>query len=206
MSRFLIDHNDFKTLGAPLTKEQLPKILFRFPGPCGLSDLSMGKMKTLSPSDLPNTFLFKDRFDFVSEGIQSFGVFTILNPADFEVVCLDDETLSALNYAQEDRGRIFLGTNRPVQERLDFLWMPSRIYNMKSQWSQISAESLKEIVFDSNYESERESSFESVNHYMEEVGQIEKKIGPLSQPWYSYSGIERKETLKKAGILSNWTK
>lgn len=205
MNKYLFNYETFRTLEKPLSAKERPKILFRFPGPCGLHELSQGNLKTLAPQELPNVFLFKDRYAIVNQGIEHFGVFTVINPEYFDAICLDDDSLNSLNYKPEDHGRIFLGANKAVEEKTDFIWLPSRIYKSKSVWSTTDPHDLNEVTISPSYEDERKHAFEDVNQYMEEVAQIEKALGVQKTPWFLKEARERKSILKKTGIKSQWT-
>jgi len=197
---------DLCALGERLNESEMPEILFRFPGPCGLFDLSHNQMSRLAPAEVSICYLSVQEYFEFSAGIKTFGSLIVFNPASFQVVKpIDEEVLLPLGFTAEVREKIFLGLNRPVSTK-DFAWVPPETYFSSPDLKHCrSPEHVRDLVGDT-YENQLEQSFQSVRSYMEEMSEVLRSgISRPNGSWYAVPRDERRLLLEQANIKAIWS-
>ena len=198
--------SDLLSLGEMLPISEIPQILFRFPGPCGLFDLSHGLMTRLAPPELSYTYFGAIEHLEFGVGIRNFGSLAVFSPATFQVVRLvDEEVLHALSFSQADSGRIFLGVNRPVTEK-DFAWVPSETYFGQSRLKNCRTRADIESLVGTGYDVQQQAMFLSVRRYMEEMTEVLRRDIPRPEgSWYAVPVDERRKLLAEHGVEPLWS-
>ena len=197
---------DLLALGEALNPARCPSLVFRFPGPCGLFDLSHGLMHRLAPSELSYTYFGTHEHLEFSPGIHCFGSLAVFAPETFQVVRLvDDEVLSALGFTAANRGHVLLGVNRQVSDR-DFAWVPAHTYfNNSELLSCRSAGDVRDLV-GTAYDDLRDAMFTDVRKYMEEMAEVlQRGIARPAGSWYAVSREDRRRIMSDHGLEAIWS-
>ena len=169
-----------------MTSQSPPRILFRYPGPCGLGALlGLGQLVTLGPPEadalwLCDAAVHRD----VAAGVRAFGTLALLDPTRFEPTPAGPP------------GR-WIGVNRRLLPDDEVVWVPpSRVQSPPSLTTLAALPDPRE----------RERVVASLFDYLDELSALHRAGAPgPGVPWCQVGAPRRRQLLAAAGVAPRWT-
>ncbi len=180
--------------GRPLGVEEVPAVLLRFPGACGVRDFLHGTLSTLARSGDRVTWFTRATFEDIERGVGHFGCFLVFDPLRYGLC----EVAGAPG--------IYVGTNPRVVCDADVTWMPPRLMASIADWSPYATVESAHALVGPTLKAERTQMAERVNAYFEEISALlASGRPPPDRPWYDVSPAERAGILSEIGHAARWT-
>lgn len=180
--------------GPPVAAQDVPRVLLRFPGACGVRDFFTGALRSWShPDDRVSWFTTRD-FGDIHEGAGMFGALAVTLPLGTPVVRL------------EGSDHVFLCPNGPARPEQDVTWVPPRMVRGVADWSVFAGVAEVRAACGPLLEEERWAVRQAVNAYFEEISGLARAGVPYpSTPWYATPLEERLTLLGRAGAAPRWS-
>ena len=186
---------DLLPYGGLVPPAEVPAVLLRFPGACGVRDFLQGELETLAHPRDTITYFTTRNFADIQSGSSFFGSFVVFDPSRMPLVRL----------AGSDH--VFLGPNPKVKLETDVTWVPPRLMSSIQDWSPYSTPDQVRELCGPDWKDERFEMMLQVNAYFEEISSLAQRGIPFpTTPWYATPVIERRRLLAQAGAQPRWTR
>jgi hypothetical protein len=173
---------------------EVPSVLLRFPGACGVRDFLNGTLKTLANPRDSITYFTTRNFDDIRAGSSHFGSFVVFDPSRFPLVKL----------AGSDH--VYLGANPEVALEVDVTWVPPRLMATVEDWTLYDRPEAVRELCGPDWVEERFEMQLQINGYFEEISALEQAGVPLpGSSWYGTPAELRRQLLAQAGGIPRWT-
>jgi hypothetical protein len=180
--------------GPAVPAQEVPRVLLRFPGACGVRDFFQGALRCWShPEDRVSWFTTRN-FGDIHEGAGMFGALAVALPRGTPVVRL------------EGSDHVFLCPNGPARIEQDVTWVPPRMVRSVRDWGAYAGVAEVRAACGPALEEERWAVRQAVNAYFEEISGLSRAGLPFpATPWYATPLDERLTLLRRAGAVPRWS-
>jgi len=178
--------------GRPLAPIEACPTLFRYPGPCGLSDFFGGGLARLGPVPDGTLWMSATRAHADVSGVGRFVTLVVLQPL-------------RLSPCRTSRRGIYVGVNRRLR-REHVTWLPPSALRARLPWDRITSASEAREPLERYVRRDEARIREELGRYVEELQLLERAGAvPSDRPWCDVPIARRRRTLARHGVTPTWS-
>lgn len=178
--------------GRPLAPGEACPTLFRYPGPCGLSDFFAAGLPHLGPVRGGPLWMASMRLWRDVSGARLFGTLAVLQPLH-------------ANPCRSRRRGVYVGVNTRLRPE-HVAWLPPSGLRARLPWDRIATADEARERLDTYVRRDEARVRDELGSYVEELQQLEAAgAKPLDSPWCEVPAARRRRLLARYGVQPRWS-